>query len=382
MFEPVEPVRAAAPTNGLVRNALIPDDGERWQQGIAWRPERCPTATGFDPCGTEFTTAAGSGTDDVAYYRPVAFRVEDECTTLQRDLDPDRARRQAEAITSWMVARELELGAISQANPYETPATAGDSTAVNAYLASADAIVVPGGPHIAHVGLGLLEEATRDAQLGMDAWIHVPTRLVPVLADSLVRVGDMLFTYSGARVIADSGYSGVGPEGAGTSEVQTITITGGPTGGTFTLTYDGQVTDPLDFDASAGEVDSALEALTNLAPGDVTVTGGPGPDTPWVVTFAAALGNVSTLVANGSFTGGVDPAIGVVVTTPGVDPAPTAGSWMYATGPVQVRLDTVRVERAENWRTNTTLYVADRLFAATFDPCTLHAVSIEIPETS
>lgn len=104
-------------------------------------------------------------------------------------------------------------------------------------------------------------------------------------------------------------------ERAATSEVQTITVTGTPTGGTFTLGFDGETTGTIAFDAANTVVDTALEALPNLAPGDVTVTGGPGPGTPWVVTFNSALGDVPlmTLVTN-SLTGGTAPTVTI---TPG-----------------------------------------------------------------
>lgn len=107
-------------------------------------------------------------------------------------------------------------------------------------------------------------------------------------------------------------------ERAATAEVQTITITGTPTGGTFTLGFDGETTGALDFDFTNVEIDTALEALTNLAPGDVTVTGGPGPGTPWVVTFNSALGDVPVMtLVNNSLTGGVAPTVTITTGTPG-----------------------------------------------------------------
>src|SRR4030067_2297868 len=47
----------------------------------------------------------------------------------------------------------------------------------------------------------------------------------------------------------------------------------GATAGTFTLTFDGQETSALQWNASAPEVQAALEALEVNAPGDVNVTG-------------------------------------------------------------------------------------------------------------
>ena len=69
------------------------------------------------------------------------------------------------------------------------------------------------------------------------------------------------------------------------SEVQTVTITGGPTGGTYTLTFSGQTTAAIPYNATAAQVKTALEALSNIDPGDVAVSGGPHPGTPIVVTF-------------------------------------------------------------------------------------------------
>lgn len=103
----------------------------------------------------------------------------------------------------------------------------------------------------------------------------------------------------------------------GTAEVQTVTITGGPTGGNFTLTYAGQTTATIVYNAAAAAVQSALEALSNLVPGDVVVTGSAGG--PYTVTFNVSLGNVAQMTADGSgLTGGTAPAVGVVTTTPGV----------------------------------------------------------------
>jgi len=106
--------------------------------------------------------------------------------------------------------------------------------------------------------------------------------------------------------------------GASTAEVQTVTITGTPTGGTFTLTFDGETTGPIDFDATNAEMDTALEALSNIGVGEVTVTGGPGPGTAFTVTFSSSLGNVPQMTANGAgLTGGTTPTVTVTTTTGG-----------------------------------------------------------------
>lgn len=106
----------------------------------------------------------------------------------------------------------------------------------------------------------------------------------------------------------------------GVNEVQTLTITGTPTGGDFTITFDGQETAAIAWNANAAAVDSALDALSNITDGDVTVTGGALPGTPIVITFTALLGaqDVALMVADGSgLTGGSTPAATIALTTPG-----------------------------------------------------------------
>ncbi|WP_339730088.1 hypothetical protein [uncultured Gimesia sp.] len=88
--------------------------------------------------------------------------------------------------------------------------------------------------------------------------------------------------------------------GAGTNEIQTVTLGNAPSGGTFTLTYAGQTTGNIAYNASAATVDSALETLSNIGSGDVTVTGSDGG--PWTVEFTGALAaaNVADLTADAS----------------------------------------------------------------------------------
>lgn len=107
--------------------------------------------------------------------------------------------------------------------------------------------------------------------------------------------------------------------GGETNEVQTITVTGGPAGGTYTLTYAGQTTAAIAYNATAAAVQAALRALSNIGASDVSCSGGPHPGTPIVCTFAGQLGgqDVQLLTATASFTGGTSPAITVTTTTPG-----------------------------------------------------------------
>lgn len=77
------------------------------------------------------------------------------------------------------------------------------------------------------------------------------------------------------------------------NEQQTLTATGGPpTSGTFRLTFAGQQTAVIPYNATAAQVRAALEALGSIGVGNVTVTGGPLPGTPIVVQFVGALRGV------------------------------------------------------------------------------------------
>src|SRR5688572_15619949 len=57
-----------------------------------------------------------------------------------------------------------------------------------------------------------------------------------------------------------------------TNESQTVRVQGA-TGGTFTMTFDGQTTAPIAFNANAAAIQAAFEGCDDLAPGDVLVTG-------------------------------------------------------------------------------------------------------------
>lgn len=109
--------------------------------------------------------------------------------------------------------------------------------------------------------------------------------------------------------------SGFDPDVTG-NEVQTVTVTGSPTGGTFTLTYDTQTTSALPYNATPAAVQTALEALTNIGAGNVTVSGGPLPGTAITVTFKGELANtdVAQMTATSSLTGGSTPAVSVSTT--------------------------------------------------------------------
>lgn len=102
----------------------------------------------------------------------------------------------------------------------------------------------------------------------------------------------------------------------GANEVQAITVTGSPTGGTYRLAFRGAETTDLAFGANAAAIQTALQALSTVGAGNATVTG----TGPFVVTFASALAAEAqpliVLVRN-NLTGGTTPTVTISETTRG-----------------------------------------------------------------
>lgn len=117
------------------------------------------------------------------------------------------------------------------------------------------------------------------------------------------------------------GYVSAGAPGGGTDEVQTITTTGTPTGGTFKLSFEGILTASIAFNSSAAALDTILEALPNIGSGGVACAGGALP-TGITVTFnSQLLGRKAVpllVLADNQMTGGTAPTVAIVETTPGV----------------------------------------------------------------
>lgn len=106
--------------------------------------------------------------------------------------------------------------------------------------------------------------------------------------------------------------------GAGTNETQTLTRTS--TGGTFKITFDGVQSAVIDASAAvtAAVIEAALEAMSNIDPADVGVTGSAGG--PFTVTFTGryAAEDVPLMTIDNSLaTGGT---VVAAAGTPGVGP--------------------------------------------------------------
>lgn len=113
---------------------------------------------------------------------------------------------------------------------------------------------------------------------------------------------------------------------AGTSCVQTLTIGGTPTGGSFRLAYDGLVTGAIAWSATdatlIANIKAALEALPNVGPSNTAVAAGTGSSGigTYTITAANALAKLSipAITVASSALAGTAPTVAMAVTTAGV----------------------------------------------------------------
>lgn len=145
----------------------------------------------------------------------------------------------------------------------------------------------------------------------VDGDIKRNRRFLPLDASTGLSVGDyvQVGTVSGPPALASDRsevHRIVSIVSTPRSEVQTMTVYGTPTGGTMRFTYKGQRTAALAYNASTAAVQAALEGLSTIGSGNVTVSGVAGSS--YVVTGAGALENtpMDLIEADGdALTGGV-----------------------------------------------------------------------------
>lgn len=154
-----------------------------------------------------------------------------------------------------------------------------------------------------------------------------------------------------------------------TAEVQTVTIGGTPTGGTFTLTWNGLSSGPQTYNIATAVLQTALRTAWNAS--TLTVTGTAG--TSYVITFPATRGNVTMIVPTHALTGGA-PTIAVVETTPGAGSSPasaiipagfTSAGWITTAGLVANVQETAN--DVDAYGTTSTVRIIIAKSARTFD---------------
>lgn len=137
---------------------------------------------------------------------------------------------------------------------------------------------------------------------GDSRWLRQPLKAE---AHGVTLDGD-LWTSDAAGLLIKSGTHVSelgGPYNATTEEIQTLTE-GGAGLTSFTITFDGDTTDALDDDATAAQVEAALEALDSVGAGNVEVTGGPLATGPFSVKFVGDLANTNVPAMTTTPTGG------------------------------------------------------------------------------
>ena len=163
------------------------------------------------------------------------------------------------------------------------------------------------------IPLGTIEGAIQTAQ---GASAAVGSNITNTTGVGLSIGGSGTLTLSGANTYTN------------TSATQTLSITGTPTGGTFTVTFGGQTSIAMGFDATAATIQSTLQALPNIGLGNVQVTGAnPGPFT---ITFSSALaasnvGATGFALGANALTGGAGPTVTFTPPTAGVFATTLAG---------------------------------------------------------
>ena len=175
---------------------------------------------------------------------------------------------------------EFSVAQIVKPTRPETTIRDNDQSAIDAAIAFVrDESKLPGGSLVAAGGWCAPSETWYDLldYSSVDGLLSIPTvtlarggvRLIPGGGPQFAEIyADTGFCFTEAQDIA-GGYSL-------TSAVVNL-VEGGAGLTSFTITVNGQTTASIDDDATAAQVQAALEALSNVAPGDVTVTGTSAP---------------------------------------------------------------------------------------------------------
>lgn len=129
---------------------------------------------------------------------------------------------------------------------------------------------------------------------------------------------------------------------AGTNEVQTLTIGGTPTGGTFKLGFEGRATGDIAWNATNATLLASMNTALDAAFGAGSIVAAAGTLTAGIGTVTLTFGGnyakraVPTMTVVQNALTGTSPTLAIAETTPGVD-ATGRGS---AVGSLLVRTDT------------------------------------------
>ena len=207
----VDAVPLAPPRVSLLSSADVTTNGDRWQAGLAWRPEACepPTNPYWWTCAdtggaAPATTKVSQDPEAVVRYRPVDVWVGVKCGNMAAGDEFEReARRALEAFQSFLIERELWTGAIATLASFDNDFLMNAPTAINGAALT---------PYV--TALGELEQALATCQPGQVGMIHAQPRTVTTwIQNGLVTPepnGRRLRTALGTIVVPGAGYPGTG----------------------------------------------------------------------------------------------------------------------------------------------------------------------------
>lgn len=214
MPSPVPAPQAQPPVYGLVAAAEVADDTSlRWTLGTEWESEHCQLG-GAVSIVCEGNTAAMDPEDvtgaGVRGHAPTPFVVyaTDECSAMTRGREwESRVRRRLEATKSYLIGREFWDGQLA----------IDDDDAADTYLAAPGSDVVTTAAASPLVALACVEAGLASHLYGAKGMIHMPAQLLAHFAGAqVVRLsGNTWVSPLGHTVVPEAGYSGNGPNTAG-----------------------------------------------------------------------------------------------------------------------------------------------------------------------
>lgn len=251
----VETPRSTPPTHGLLASATEVSDSSRWIAGITFDAMGCVDYGGthfFCPPEGEEGFPVADAKDSfpsswVVEYSPYVAYAGDKCspaTFRSRDF-VGRATAAYELAESAIMATELWEGNVASA-----------AGLPNAYFADGNADVIV-GTHSPAFGLAALQRALGEALPGR-GMIHAPRDIASLwyLLGLIRKEGPMLLDAFDNIVVADTGYTGIGPAGEARTDTTAFVYATDP----IEIRRDPQITvlpDPGDF-ASAMDRDVNL----------------------------------------------------------------------------------------------------------------------------
>lgn len=217
-FEPINAPAPVAPRVSFISSVpAAPDDGDKWQAGIAFKPEACaPGAVGGITCLANLPNMSTGGTDNpsIVHADPFIVWAADQCSALastQYDFE-GRARRALDTSESYHIAHELATGALA---------------ITGRRFQDGSAHIVTGAAVAAGVALGLLDQYLGTAGRGRRGIIHVtPSVLAGMMSAYVIeKAGGVWLSPMGNIVSADAGYTGASPAGVAPTTSQWAYVT-------------------------------------------------------------------------------------------------------------------------------------------------------------